>query len=203
MGSQYPAFTVIPPDHTMSASPAKTALVEMSPSKKQARIEKAQELLTSGKRNLLVSYYSSAVSDFADLAKKSEENKEEHGDLQMAWEVLELAKNAFMSISEVLYQLGKYKEAEASLGNAIKVLQKRIENLKKMGESENIAKEIKNIETMIDEIKEKIEDHKNMEKGIHVEKESSVFPGKSDGQAVSSISIKSAKPAGTATVGTA
>ena len=85
----------------------------------------------------------------------------------------------------MLYQLGraqalatKYKEAEASLGNAIKVLQKRIENLKKMGESENIAKEIKNMETLIDEIKEKIEDHKNMENGIHVEKESSVFPGR-------------------------
>merc|ERR1712071_561715 len=393
MGSQYPAFTVIPPDHTMSASPAKTALVEMSPSKKQARIEKAQELLTSGKRNLLVSDYPSAVSDLAeacslvakihgetseecgevylsygkallevsrqesgvlgqalmgvdldqeermdesrvedpeklskderleveeqvaealdenyekhdqvaklhnaeesedsdmeesstetededlhepkksdlesDAAKKTEENEEEPGDLQMAWEVLELAKNAFSkivevsigdkkdadlrlaeahlmlgevglehedyyqavedfatslkiresalpsdsrSISEVLYQLGlaqalaaKYKEAEASLDNAIKVLQRRIENLKKMGESENIVKEIKDMEALVDEIKEKIEDHKNMEKGIYVEKTSG-FPGKSDGQVISSIPIKSAKPSGTTTVGTA
>ena len=88
------------------------------------------------------------------------------------------------SISEVLYQLGlaqalaaKYKEAEASMDNAIKVLQRRIENLKKMGESENIAKEIKDMEALIDEIKEKIEDHKNMEKGIYVEKTSG-FPGK-------------------------
>jgi len=378
----------------MSASPAKTSLVEMSPSKKQASIEKAQELLTSGKRNLLVSDYPSAVSDLAeacslvakihgetsekcgefylyygkallevsrqesgvlgqalmgvdldqeekmdeskvedpeklskdekleveeqvaealdenyekhdqvaklhnaeesedsameesstetededlhepkksdleaDAAKKTEENEEEPGDLQMAWEVLELAKNAFTkivevssgdkkkdadlklaeahmmlgevglehedysqavedfatslkiresalpsdsrSISEVLYQLGlaqalaaKYKEAEASLDNAIKVLQRRIENLKKMGESENIAKEIKDMEALIDEIKEKIEDHKNMEKGIYVEKTSG-FPGKSDGQVVSSIPIKSAKPSGTTTVGTA
>merc|ERR1712071_647366 len=394
MGSQYPAFTVIPPDHTMSASPAKTAPVEMSPSKKQASIEKAQELLTSGKRNLLVSDYPSAVSDLAeacslvakihgetsekcgefylyygkallevsrqesgvlgqalmgvdldqeekmdeskvedpeslskdeklevedqvadalednyekhqqvaklhnaeesedsvmeesltetededlhepkksdletDAAKKTEENEEEPGDLQMAWEVLELAKNAFTkivevssgdkkkdadlklaeahlmlgevglehedysqavedfatslkiresalpsdsrSISEVLYQLGlaqalaaKYKEAEASMDNAIKALQRRIENLKKMGESENIAKEINDMEALIDEIKEKIEDHKNMEKGIYVGKTSG-FPGKSDGQVVSSIPIKSAKPSGTTTVGTA
>merc|ERR1712071_422447 len=39
----------------MSASPVKTKTVEMSPSKKQASIERAQELLSSGKRNLLVS----------------------------------------------------------------------------------------------------------------------------------------------------
>ena len=36
-------------------------------------------------------------------------------------------------------------------------MQKRIESLKKIGDSENIAKEIKDMETLIDEIKEKID----------------------------------------------
>ena len=52
----------------------------------------------------------------ADAAKKTEENEEEPGDLQMAWEVLELAKNAFSKIVEV--SSGDKKDADLKLAEA-------------------------------------------------------------------------------------
>ena len=60
---------------------------------------------------------------------------------------------------------------------AIQVLQTRIANLRKMEVSENIAKEIENLEALIIEIEVKINDHKEVEKGVYVEKEVSEFPG--------------------------
>merc|ERR1712058_135890 len=75
------------------------------------------------------------------------------------------------SIAETHYQLGvslafhsKYVEAEASLNSAIEVLQTRITNLKKMEASENITKEITDLENLVTEIKEKIVDHKEIAK---------------------------------------
>ena len=50
------------------------------------------------------------------------------------------------------------------MNEAIKVLQTRIANLKNMEVSENIAKEIKDLEALVDEIHEKIKDHNDMEK---------------------------------------
>ena len=57
------------------------------------------------------------------------------------------------------------------------MLQTRIENLGKIEASENITKEIKDLETVVDEIKEKMKDHEDMEKGVHVEKKVAAFPG--------------------------
>ena len=71
----------------------------------------------------------------------------------------------------------KYSEAKDSLNKAVGVLQTRIESLGKIEASENITKEIKELETVVDEIKEKMKDHQDMEKGVNVEKEVSAFPG--------------------------
>merc|ERR1712071_724308 len=101
------------------------------------------------------------------------------------------------SISDTHYHLGR---AQAKV---VLVLQTRIENLGKIEASENISKEIKDLESVVDEIKEKMKDHEDMEKGVYVEKKVAAFSGKTDGLKASVISIKSAKPAGTTTVGTA
>ena len=71
----------------------------------------------------------------------------------------------------------KYSEAAVSLNKAVKVLQTRMENLGKMEASENISKEIKDLESVVDEIKEKIKDHEDMEKGVYVEKKVAAFSG--------------------------
>jgi uncharacterized protein YpuA (DUF1002 family) len=57
----------------------------------------------------------------------------------------------------------QWKEAEKSLSNAIVVLESRITNLGKIEKSENITKEIDDLEALVTEIKEKIADHKTME----------------------------------------
>ena len=200
------------------------------------------------------------------------ESEEEPGNLQLAWEMLELAKNAFIklsesteeakrkeaeiktaeallalgevslenenyehsaadltlclgmrrkifpadsrSIAETFYQLGvaqafgaKYPESEASLNSAIGVLEARVKNLGAMEASDNIVQEMRDLEALVKDIKDKIVDHKDMEKGIYVDKEVAGFTGAGDGKKASSIGIRSAsvkaKEAGSATVGSA
>ena len=80
------------------------------------------------------------------------------------------------SIAETHYQLGvaqahsgDYASAENSLRAAISVLNARISNLKKMEVSENITKELSDLETLIYEIKERASDHKEMQRGTYQE----------------------------------
>jgi len=80
------------------------------------------------------------------------------------------------SIAETHYQLGvahahsgDYALAEKSLGAAISVLYARISNLKKMEVSENITKELSDLESLIYEIKERTSDHQEMQRGTYKE----------------------------------
>merc|ERR1711864_26159 len=73
------------------------------------------------------------------------------------------------SIAETHYQLGVAKafsgnieEAETSLNSAVSVLETRVVNLQKMGSSENLKKEISELQALIKEIKEKVVDHQDM-----------------------------------------
>jgi len=103
------------------------------------------------------------------------------------------------SIAETHYQLGvaqaysgKFDEAEASLESAISVLKTRIENLQKMESSENLNKEIRELQDLIKEMKEKVVDHGDMKasaskkiKACFSESETSEDP-----KAVASIEVK-------------
>ena len=92
----------------------------------------------------------------------------------------------FRSIAETFYQLGvaqafgaKYPEAESSLNSAIGVLEARVKNLGAMEASDNIAQEIQDLEALVKDIKDKIVDHKDMEKGVYVDEEAAGFTGDS------------------------
>ena len=58
----------------------------------------------------------------------------------------------------------KFDESETCLNKAKSVLEVRISNLSKMETSENLAKEIEDLHTLVKEIDEKINDHKVAEK---------------------------------------
>merc|ERR1711962_1092528 len=80
------------------------------------------------------------------------------------------------SIAETHSQLGvaqahsgDYASAEKSLRAAISVLNARMSNLKKMEVSENITKELSDLETLVYEIKERTSDHKEMQRGTYKE----------------------------------
>merc|ERR1719318_1003233 len=185
--------------------------------------------------------------------KTEEKEDEEPGNLQLAWEMEELAKLIYTrsvaaasgetktamtarlcdtyalavadiavcldmrkkslpadsrSIAETSYQLGvaqafagSYTEAEASLTAAIAVLETRVKNLGKMEASENITKEIADLETLVTEIKEKITDHKNMkEETLRIGKEAGAGFTGVGGKAATTIGVKKA---GSTTVGSA
>jgi len=122
------------------------------------------------------------------------------------------------SIAETHYQLGvakfleeKFEESETCLNKAKGVLEVRISNLSKMETSENLAKEIEDLHTLVKEINEKINDHKVAEKAKIEGKGEGIsagFTGGSD-KPISSIGVKkssdltAAKIAGSATVGSA
>ena len=91
------------------------------------------------------------------------------------------------SIAETHYQLGvaqahceDFGNAEKSLKAAISVLDKRVENLKKMEVSENIKKELAELDTLCHDIKERMNDHKDMQKGVYKQSKDfvSVFKSK-------------------------
>ena len=73
----------------------------------------------------------------------------------------------------------KYPESEASLNSAIGVLEARIKNLGAIEASDNIGQEIGDLEDLVKDVKDKIVDHKDMEKGVYVDKEATGFTGDS------------------------
>jgi len=164
-----------------------------------AEAKVCESFLCLGEVSLENENYSQAVADFTECLNKRKAN---------------LPADS-RSIAETHYQLGvaqafdgKYEDAEHCLRNAIAVLETRIANLGKMETSQYLAKEISDLEDLVTEIKEKIEDHKNMEKAKAEGKETG-FSG-SDDKPVSNIGIKKksvdlgdAKASGTATVGSA
>jgi len=102
------------------------------------------------------------------------------------------------SIAETHYQLGvaqafsgKFDEAETSLVSAISVLVTRIENLRKMESSENLRKEISDLQELIKEIKEKVADHSDLKASASKTiKECFSESGTSAEKVVSSIGVK-------------
>merc|ERR1712010_31351 len=90
------------------------------------------------------------------------------------------------SIAEIHYQLGvaqahcaEYATAEKSLEAAVAVLNTRITNLKKMEASDSIIKELTELVLLCTEIKERMADHKEMQKGTYKEDNDfvSIFKG--------------------------
>merc|ERR1711990_1229529 len=78
------------------------------------------------------------------------------------------------SIAEIHYQLGvaqahcaEYASAEKSLEAAVAVLNTRIANLKKMEASDSITKELTELALLCTDIKERMADHKEMQKGTY------------------------------------
>merc|ERR1712059_185163 len=105
------------------------------------------------------------------------------------------------SIAETHYQLGvakassgKMEEAETSLNNAVTVLETRVVSLRKMESSENLKKEISELQALINEIKEKVVDHQDMKTSAS-KKLKEGFSSKSgvaevDNKGASSIAVK-------------
>jgi len=103
------------------------------------------------------------------------------------------------SIAETHYQLGvaqahceDFVNAEKSLKAAIAVLDTRVENLKKMEVSENIKKELAELEILCHDIKERMNDHKDMQKGVYKQDKDfvSVFKSADDGIVATEIGVK-------------
>jgi len=105
------------------------------------------------------------------------------------------------SIAETHYQLGiakgfsgKIEEAEISLNNAVTVLETRVANLQKMESSENLKKEVSELQELIKEIKEKVVDHQEMKTSAS-KKLKECFSSKTgvsdvDNKGASSIAVK-------------
>jgi len=101
-------------------------------------------------------------------------------------------------VAETHYQLGvaqgynnQFEDAVSSLNTAIKILKERIKNLKESSSvSDDVQKEIAELETLIPEIEEKIDDTKNMEKESIKKKEEQASVVTSDEKAVSAIAVK-------------
>merc|ERR1712212_962026 len=103
------------------------------------------------------------------------------------------------SIAETHYQLGvaqahceEFANAEKSLKAAIAVLDMRVVNLKKMEVSENIKKELAELAVLCNDIKERMNDHKDMQKGVYKQDKDfvSVFKSAHDGIAATEIGVK-------------
>ena len=73
---------------------------------------------------------------------------------------------------------------------AISVLDKRVVNLKKMEVSENIKKELAELDTLCYDIKERMNDHKDMQKGVYKQDKDFVSVFKSKFLLISLIELK-------------
>merc|ERR1712034_79708 len=102
------------------------------------------------------------------------------------------------SIAETHYQLGvakassgRMEEAETSLNNAVTVLETRVVNLRKMESSENLKREVSELQELIKEIKEKVADHCEFKTSAS-KKLKECFSGVSDvdNKGASSIAVK-------------
>jgi len=69
--------------------------------------------------------------------------------------------------------------------------------------SENLGREKEDLNTLIQEIEERMADHKDMEKGVYKEDKEFVSKHCKDSVVASSIGVRSAKQTAAATVGSA
>merc|ERR1719516_302046 len=90
------------------------------------------------------------------------------------------------SIAETHYQLGVAQAHCEDFVNAEK-------NLKEMEVSENIKKELAELDTLCYDIKERMNDHKDMQKGVYKQDKDfvSVFKSADDGIVATEIGVKS------------
>jgi len=103
------------------------------------------------------------------------------------------------SIAETYYQLGvaqasggKFTDAETSMNNAVNVIKSRIDNLKKMESSDNLSKEILELQDLVDDIREKVADYQNVKAELSTKLKEG-FSGSGStavDKAVSSIAVK-------------
>ena len=163
--------------------------------------------LTLGEVSMEGENYAVAVADIAvclDMRKKSlpaDSRLDRQNNLFHFWisfsSMLFLNLIRCRSIAETHYQLGvaqafagTYYEAEASLHSAVRVLEARIASLGKIEVSENIAREVEDLRTLVTEIKEKVADHKNMEaETVRISKEGGATAFSGDFPGFSSTSI--------------
>merc|ERR1712228_782269 len=94
-------------------------------------------------------------------------------------------------VAETHYQLGVSQGYNNQFEDAVSSLNTAINNLKESSsDSDDIKKEITELETLIPEIEEKIDDTKNMEKESKKKKEEQASVSTSDEKAVSAIAVK-------------
>jgi len=101
-------------------------------------------------------------------------------------------------VAETRYQLGvaqgynnQFEDAVSSLNTAIEIIKERIKNLKESSSpSDDVKKEIMELEALIPEIEEKIKDTKDMEKESLKNKEGNPVVASGDEKAVSTIAVK-------------
>ena len=98
---------------------------------------------------------------------------------------------------------GDYVKAGASLQAAVAVLRARLETIGKMEVSENLGREKEDLNTLIQEIEERMADHKDMEKGVYKVDKEFVSKHCEGGKAATTIGVRSAKQTAAATVGSA
>merc|ERR1711887_203587 len=126
--------------------------------KAKNEVKECESLILLGEVSLENSNFKQAVEDLTScLAKR-----------------LKALPEDSRSIAETHYQLGvaqahceDFVNAEKSLKAAISVLDNRVVNLKKMEVSENIKKELAELDTLCYDIKERMNDHKDMQKGVY------------------------------------
>merc|ERR1711934_214445 len=144
------------------------------------------------------------------------EKIEEPGNLEQAWQMFDLAKviygkaknevkecESLVFLGEVSLENSNFKQAvedlttclvkaEKSLKAAISVLDKRMVNLKNMEVSENIKKELAELDTLCYDINERMSDHKDMQKGVYKQDKDfvSVFKSADDGIVATEIGVK-------------
>jgi len=120
---------------------------------KEAWMKYCDTVTVLGEISLENENYIRAVDDFKHCLEKRKE----------------VLANDSRSIAETHFDLGvaqarskMFTEANASLDSAVSVLEERVANIKKMESSENLDLEVADLQTLIEEIKEKKKEHQEM-----------------------------------------
>merc|ERR1712142_1385728 len=160
-----------------------TKQIESGDLENKAQIEErlCSIIISSGEVSIEYENYAQAVEDLKACLSKQDS----------------LPKDSRI-VAETHYQLGvahgynnQFEDAVSSLNTAIKILKERVKNLKESSSvSDDVQKEIAELETLIPEIEQKIDDTKNMEKESMKKKEEQATFITSDEKAVSAIAVK-------------